>query len=263
MVSVLSIITNEPKSAYKELLTLIPTLSNGIGEPQPDQNKATNKKDIDNIFKYSPKKKKAKGKDAYSTLYPATNSASASGKSNGARFVSAKTLIMNITALGSIHIKLENPYAFWEWIMATKSVEADANIIGNIKIDKAISYDIIWIIDLIEPIKANLLVLENPDKNSEYTFIDEKTKTHNKEYSDWNIDPYKDNGITDHIIILKNRTIIGEIIKEIRKDWLGIINFLKSNFKASAIGCNNPKNPTESGPFLHCIAEITLRSKSV
>jgi hypothetical protein len=48
------------------------------------------------IFKYSPKKKNAKGMDEYSTLYPATNSASASGKSNGALFVSIK-----------IHIKIK------------------------------------------------------------------------------------------------------------------------------------------------------------
>jgi hypothetical protein len=35
------------------------------------------------MFAYSPKKKRAKGIDEYSTLYPETSSASASGKSNG------------------------------------------------------------------------------------------------------------------------------------------------------------------------------------
>ncbi len=40
--------------------------------------------------------------DEYSILYPATISASASGKSNGARLVSAKSEINNKTALGSI-----------------------------------------------------------------------------------------------------------------------------------------------------------------
>ena len=38
-------------------------------------------------------KKNANGNPEYSTLYPATNSASASGKSNGVRFVSAKKQI--------------------------------------------------------------------------------------------------------------------------------------------------------------------------
>ena len=68
IVNVLNIMIKDPNSEYKQLLTLIPKSSKGIGEPQPDQNSATNKKDIDSIFKYSPKKKKAKGKEAYSTL---------------------------------------------------------------------------------------------------------------------------------------------------------------------------------------------------
>jgi len=42
---------------------------------------------------YSAKKNIAKAIDEYSTLYPATISASASGKSNGALLVSAKTEI--------------------------------------------------------------------------------------------------------------------------------------------------------------------------
>ena len=42
------------------------------------------------MLPYSPKKKSPNDNEEYSTLYPATNSASASGKSNGALFVSAK-----------------------------------------------------------------------------------------------------------------------------------------------------------------------------
>ena len=68
--------------------------------PPPKKNK-TNKLDITNILEYSPKKKEANIKDEYSTLYPATNSASASGKSNGIRFVSAKIEIKKIIARGN------------------------------------------------------------------------------------------------------------------------------------------------------------------
>jgi hypothetical protein len=39
--------------------------------------------------------------EEYSTLYPATNSASASGKSNGARFVSANAAIKKINHKGN------------------------------------------------------------------------------------------------------------------------------------------------------------------
>ena len=51
--------------------------------------------DIKIIFAYSAKKNKAKLIAEYSTLYPDTNSASASGKSKGALFVSAKAEIKN------------------------------------------------------------------------------------------------------------------------------------------------------------------------
>ena len=57
------------------------------------------------------------------------------------------------------------------------------------------------------------------------------------------IDPNGFNGIKYHIKILKNKVNIGEIKKIKKYDVLGIINFLKSNFKASDIGCNTPKKP--------------------
>lgn len=57
---------------------------------QTDMNVAKN-----NMLLYSAKKNKAKNMDEYSTLYPATNSASASGRSKGILFVSARPLIKN------------------------------------------------------------------------------------------------------------------------------------------------------------------------
>lgn len=53
------------------------------------------------ILLYSPRKKRAKAIPEYSTLYPATSSASASGKSKGARFVSAKADIKNKIKIGN------------------------------------------------------------------------------------------------------------------------------------------------------------------
>ena len=52
------------------------------------------------IEQYSAKKNKAKPIEAYSTLNPETSSDSASGKSNGARFVSARMLTKNIRKSG-------------------------------------------------------------------------------------------------------------------------------------------------------------------
>src|SRR6201992_4025085 len=70
------------------------------GGNQPPKNNKTITVDISSILLYSPKKNIAKIIEEYSTLYPATNSASASGKSKGARFVSANIEIKNITAHG-------------------------------------------------------------------------------------------------------------------------------------------------------------------
>lgn len=67
---------------------------------QPPKNKVTKKEAINIILEYSAKKKKANPIAEYSTLYPATNSASASGKSKGILLVSAKIDIKNIIANG-------------------------------------------------------------------------------------------------------------------------------------------------------------------
>ena len=43
----------------------------------------------------------------------------------------------------------------------------------------------------------------------------------------------------------------------------GMTVSLAKSFKASANGCNSPKNPTMFGPRRRCIAAITLRSNKV
>lgn len=63
---------------------------------QPPKNSRVVKALIKIILLYSAKKNKANPIAEYSTLYPLTNSLSASGKSKGARFVSANILTRNI-----------------------------------------------------------------------------------------------------------------------------------------------------------------------
>ena len=67
----------------------------------PPKNKTVIKTDIKIIFAYSAKKNKANPIAEYSTLYPATNSASASGKSKGCLLVSARLIIKNIRNAGN------------------------------------------------------------------------------------------------------------------------------------------------------------------
>jgi hypothetical protein len=67
----------------------------------PPKKTITVRQDITIIELYSAKKKSAKPILEYSTLNPDTSSDSASGKSKGARFVSAKILIKNIKNKGN------------------------------------------------------------------------------------------------------------------------------------------------------------------
>ena len=121
---------------------------------QPPRNMTTVNADIKIIELYSPRKNKAKPILEYSTLYPDTSSLSASGKSNGALFVSAKILTKNIKKQGnSARMKYTE---LWNKIMFKKFKEpTDIKTAIRIKpIDT--SYDIICAADLNEPRKGYL-----------------------------------------------------------------------------------------------------------
>jgi len=78
-----------------------------IGESHPPKNKIVTKVHIKIMLLYSAKKNKAKLIPEYSTLYPETNSASASGKSNGCRLVSARAHIKKIINIGNNGIQYQ------------------------------------------------------------------------------------------------------------------------------------------------------------
>jgi len=71
------------------------------GESHPPKKQMAVIIDNHNMLLYSAKKNKANVIAEYSTLKPATSSASASGKSNGDLFVSANTEIKNTTLIGN------------------------------------------------------------------------------------------------------------------------------------------------------------------
>ena len=67
----------------------------------PPKKRITVKEDIRIIFAYSPSEKRANPIAEYSTFYPDTSSASASGRSKGWRLVSARAEIKKIIAIGN------------------------------------------------------------------------------------------------------------------------------------------------------------------
>ena len=89
----------------------------------PPKNKIETKALIKSILAYSPKKNKAKVIAEYSTLYPDTNSASASGKSNGWRLVSASIETQKIINIGSNGII--NQTFFWAYIIELRLNEPE------------------------------------------------------------------------------------------------------------------------------------------
>jgi len=77
------------------------------------------------IEQYSAKKNRAKPILAYSTLKPETSSDSASGKSKGARLVSANMDIRNIRNKGDKGVKKK--VKFWKMIISKKFKEPTQN----------------------------------------------------------------------------------------------------------------------------------------
>src|SRR5262249_38963156 len=73
----------------------------GNGRSQPPQNSVTATADTTKMLAYSARKYSAQRKPLYSVWNPATSSDSASGRSNGARLVSAVAAMM-YTANGTI-----------------------------------------------------------------------------------------------------------------------------------------------------------------
>jgi hypothetical protein len=102
---------------------------------------------------YSPKKNIAKIIEEYSTLYPATNSASASGKSNGALFVSAIIEIINNIKVGNNGI-IYQLLCIWTQTISVKFMLPDKNITGNNTNVIDTSYEIICAADRSAPKNA-------------------------------------------------------------------------------------------------------------
>jgi len=150
-----------------------------IGDNQPPKNNNIKIDDNQSILLYSAKKNIANVIDEYSTLYPATISASASGKSNGALLVSAKIDIKNITDTGSNGI-IYHVYKFCLYTISIILNEFDIAATGSINNAIETSYDISCAADLSPPNNAYFELLVHPAPIIEYTPNDDTAYTINK-----------------------------------------------------------------------------------
>src|SRR3972149_1337118 len=111
----------------------------------------------------------------YSVLKPATNSCSASSRSNGARLVSAKVVSKKITA--PTGCKKTNQMFFWASTMAfMSSVPASSTTLTTDR-PSASSYDTICAVERMLPSSAYLLLLLQPASATPYTLIDVIART--------------------------------------------------------------------------------------
>ena len=102
------------KNAILPTIHSAPSGSPGIGDSHPPKNRIDISAHIRKMAMYSPAMKRRNGVDEYSTWYPATSSDSASGRSNGGRFVSASAE----TKKSTNHRKMGQPVPAEETVRA-------------------------------------------------------------------------------------------------------------------------------------------------
>ena len=229
---------------------------------QPPKKKIVIIDDIKIMFEYSPRKNMANIIEEYSTLYPATSSASASGKSKGALFVSANIEIKKTIAQGNNGKTNQTVFCCTNTI-SVKFNEPASKIIGKITKLIATSYEIICAADRKAPKKAYFELLDQPAIIIPYTFSDDILSKNNKPQlifaglaalkkickCKFMLEvPIKPKGITLQPTKLKVKITFGAKRKPKGSALVGTINSFTINFKPSASGCNKPRYPTTSGP---------------
>lgn len=132
-----------------------------IGANQPPKKQIAIITDNHNMLLYSARKNSANVIAEYSTLKPATNSASASGKSNGALFVSARSEIKNTTHVGNKGRQNQVPILCW-FTISIKLNEFAQIAIGRIRSPIETSYEISCAADRNDPKNAYLELLDHP-----------------------------------------------------------------------------------------------------
>src|SRR5262245_9995388 len=130
------------------------------GPFQPPRNSVTAMEQITIMFMYSPRKNSPHFMLEYSVWNPATSSASASGRSKGARLVSASAVIMKITnATGWNTTNQIRLCASTIWTSDNDPASSSTPIVDN---PIASSYEIICAEERSPPSNAYLLLEDQP-----------------------------------------------------------------------------------------------------
>lgn len=192
------------------------------------------------MFAYSAKKYRAKSIPEYSVWNPATNSASASAKSYGARLVSARIKIKNMKTKGT-NKKTNQLLEYCAITILCKLKLPDTKRTTKNKKPKDNSYDITWEVARKAPTNEYCDRLDHPPNITPYTFNEEIANIKNKPREKSDITTPLKNGIADHkhIDITKENTGAkkNKTPLLLRTKIISLVN----SFIPSDMGCSIPQ----------------------
>lgn len=148
------------------------------------------------ILPYSAIKIAANNTEAYSTLFPATSSASASIRSNGVRFVSASDVMTNNNQIG--HNGSIYQICNWLCTISGTEKEPDISITDANTVPIQISYEIICEAARTPPRNAYLELLAQPEKITVCTLTVPSIITNSNKYCNSTTTKTLVTGITNH-----------------------------------------------------------------
>src|SRR5262245_48822559 len=232
------------------------------GPCQPPRNSVIAIALITSMFMYSPRKNSAHFMDEYSVWKPATSSPSASGRSNGARFVSANAVITKITN-GSTRYQWKMPqfgsargvkgmeyHPPWRSTIPTSDIVPAYSSTGMVEIPMASSYEIICADERSPPSSAYLLFEAQPPSVIAYTprldmARNSSSPTLMSVTTNVGGGPI---GMTENVTMAGNTARIGARWKMTLFAFAGMNSSLNRSFRTSAMGWRSPSGPTRLGP---------------
>lgn len=187
---------------------------------------------------YSARKKSANPLAEYSTLYPETSSASASGRSNGCRFVSARVVTKNIQNIGSSG----SPYQRLDWFSTiVEKLSVPENSRRDISVaPRDTSYEILCAAERSPPRKAYLELLDHPALITEWTLSEEIANIYRSPSRKSATLAPSATGKTLQPAIARANVNTGDIIKINVFELLGRIDSLRKSLSPSARGWKRP-----------------------
>lgn len=207
-------------------------------ECHPPKKRRALSPDLRMILLYSARKKRANPLAEYSTLYPDTSSASASGRSNGWRLVSASVVMKKITKIG----RSGTPYQREDWpstmlekFRVPEKIRRETRVAPS-----ETSYEILCAAERSPPRKAYLELLDQPALITECTLSDEMAKMYRSPSRKSEILAPSASGKTLHPALARPKVNTGDSMKIKVLALFGSIDSFRNSLSPSASGWKRP-----------------------